>query len=408
MSFTPVTLLNVLLDISAEPVPVGRMALKDRRIYFEYDRTFLERGLELSPFKLPLKTSVFSNEEPAFEGLFGLFNDSLPDGWGRLLLDRQLRQHSIAPERLSALDRLAHVGRHGMGALCYEPDHSEDLPPSSVLELDRLASESAAVLKGEASDVLSELLALNGSSAGARPKVMAAVSADKKRIVSGLVNVPEDMEPWIIKFAASLDARDTGPIEYAYSLMAKEAGLNMPETYLFPAEKGHGYFGVKRFDRQAGQRIHMHTISGLLHADHRLPSLDYEMILKATMHLTRSMPEVEAMFRLAVFNVLTHNRDDHAKNFAFLMDANGNWRAAPAYDLTFSSGPGGEHSTTVMGEGRNPEVSHLKALGEKMGLSHSGKIIAQVRDAASRWKDFAKKTGVSKESGDIIDKTINV
>lgn len=407
MSFIPVTLLTVLLDISAQPVPVGRLALKDRRIYFEYDRAFLERRLELSPFSLPLKAGVFSSQESAFEGLFGLFNDSLPDGWGRLLLDRQLRQRGIAPERLSALDRLAHVGRHGMGALCYEPDHSEGELPASALKLDMLARESAAVLVGKASEVLGELLALNGSSAGARPKVMVAVNADKKRIISGLANVPDDMEPWIIKFAASLDARDTGPIEYAYSLMAKEAGLNMPETHLFPAAEEHGYFGVRRFDRQAGQRLHMHTVSGLLHADHRLPSLDYETILKATLHLTRSMPEVEAMFRLAVFNVLTHNRDDHAKNFAFLMDRNGTWRVAPVYDLTFSSGPGGEHCTTIMGEGRNPGISHLTALAEKMGLSHAGEIIEKVRDTVSRWKAFAKEAGVSKESMNVIDKTIN-
>ncbi len=406
MSFTPVSVLNVSITLAGKPVPVGRLALSNRQIFFEYDRGFLERGLALSPFKLPLKPGVQSNSDGLFDGLFGLFNDSLPDGWGRLLLDRQLRQRRIAPETLTALDRLAYVGRTGMGALQYEPDHSETTDLSAALDLDRLAQESHAVLDGDASDVLQELLALNGSSAGARPKVMVAVGKNQKRIVTGMVETGDNMEPWIIKFTNSQDARDAGPVEFAYSIMARIAGVEIPDTYLFLAKKGAGYFGVKRFDRRGSERVHMHTVCGLLHADHRIPSLDYETILKATMHLTKSMPEVEAMFRLAVFNVLTHNRDDHAKNFAFLMEPDGTWKAAPAYDLTFSSGPGGEHSTTVMGEGKNPGPEHLLKLGQKMGISRAAEIIQQVQQIVSKWSVYAILAGVTDESRESIGKVI--
>ncbi|HEY8190022.1 MAG TPA: type II toxin-antitoxin system HipA family toxin [Micavibrio sp.] len=399
------TLVPEIVHVKLGAQKIGRLAVRDRRILFEYDRSFLDSGIELSPFKLSLKPGIHSNADGNFDGLFGLFNDSLPDGWGRLLQDRQLRQRGIAPEIPTPLDRLAHVGNHGMGALCYEPDYSDDLPPSA-LDLDQLAGESMAVLEGGASDVLAKLIALNGSSAGARPKVMATVSDDKERISSAPNILNGSGNPWIIKFPARQDQHDIGPIEYAYSLMAKAAGVIMPETHLFSAAEGAGYFGARRFDRRGSERMHVHTVCGLLHADHRVPSLDYEGILRAAMHLTKSMSEVETMLRLAVFNVLTHNRDDHSKNFSFLMEPDGSWKAAPAYDLTFSAGPGGEHSTTIMGEGRNPTPEHLQRLGKKMDIARSDEIIEQVQTAVSRWKNFAREAGVSKESRDSIGKVI--
>jgi serine/threonine-protein kinase HipA len=255
---------------------------------------------------------------------------------------------------------------------------------------------------------LGELLSLNGSSAGARPKVMVGVSKNKNEIIHGVDDVPIGYDHWLIKFTSSTDPEDNGVIEYAYSLMAKSVGIYMPETYLFPALKGAGYFGVQRFDRKGNDKIHIHTVSGLLHADHRLPALDYEDILKTAMVLTKSMPEVEAVFRLAVFNILTHNRDDHSKNFAFLMESDGAWTAAPAYDLTFSSGPAGEHSTTVMGEGKSPSRKHLQQLGKKMGIKKTDDIIDQVVAAVSRWKEFADEAGVKKSSRDLINKTIQL
>lgn len=409
-TFTPLDRLSVSLDVGDTPIPVGRLAYKNRRIYFEYDRDFLDKKLPVSPFMLPLKSGVHEGKPDLFEGLPGVFNDSLPDGWGRLLLDRLLRCKGFSIGDFSPLDRLATIGAHGMGALIYEPDHS-DAASNAALDLDRLAEESRHVLSGESSDVLEELLRLGGSSAGARPKASVAVSGDKKNITEGTANLKESYQPWIVKFANSMDGEDAGAVEYVYSQMARMAGVDMSETYLFPAKSGAGYFATKRFDRlENGKRLHMHTACGLLHSDFRTPSLDYEDLIKAAMALTRDVRAAQAMFRLAAFNVLSHNRDDHSKNFSFLMDERGAWRLAPAYDLTFSSGPRGEQSTMVAGEGRNPNAEHLLKLAHHADLkpAEAKEIIGQVCEGLSTWRNLAENAGVAKETIKTIGNVINV
>ena len=389
--------LNVVLDFGSQKIPVGKLASQNRQVYFEYDAEFLQKNLEISPFKLPLQSGVQTFEPQLFEGLPGVFNDSLPDGWGRLLLDRALRAGGIAPDTFAPLDRLAHVGRHGMGALIYEPDYNADISDSQI-DLDTLSEQSQHILAGESSDVLDELLALNGSSAGARPKVMIAVNKDKTHIMHGIAPLNVDYAPWLVKFANSADSPDAGAIEFVYSQMARLAGLEIMDTYLFPAKLGFGYFAAQRFDLMPdGKRLHMHTACGLLHSDFRVPALDYQDLIKATMMLTRDIREAQKMYRLAVFNVLSYNRDDHAKNFSFLMDETGQWRLSPAYDLTFSSGPGGEQSTMVMGEGKNPTIEHLLKLAPLADLSEreANEIIEQVRNALSQWHTLAKQAGVT-------------
>lgn len=407
MKYEPVRLIHVSLSLQDKALPVGRLALKDRNTYFEYEQDFLQSHLEISPFKLPLKAGVSVCDDRVFEGLFGVFNDSLPDGWGRLLLDRQVRRYGIAPELLTPLDRLTHVGEQGMGALLYRPGFSDQVSEEKTINLDHIARETEQVLEGEAEEVIAELLKLAGSSAGARPKVMVGVSTAKKKIVYAKKPLPKSYSHWMIKFASSNDAKDVGAVEYAYSLMARAAGIEMMPTRLFPAKKGGGYFGVERFDRRGESRVHVHSLSGLLHADHRLPSLDYETVLRATLALTRNMTEVKKMFRLAVFNVLVHNRDDHAKNFSFLMDL-GVWKVAPAYDLTFSGGPGGEHSTSVMGEGRDPGKEHFIKLAEKFSITskEATQITDEVHETISKWSEFAEQAGVSKASKKLISSVI--
>ena len=408
MKYRATSQVHVSLDTGATPKKVGRLAWIDRKLYFEYDIEFLRGGLELSPFKLPLRATTYCGEPLPFEGLFGLFNDSLPDGWGRLLLDRKLRSYGIAPEMLGPLDRLTHVGKFGMGALVYEPDESDSTLNSNTLDLNKLATETTRVLAGETEVVFPELLNLSGSSGGARPKVMVGLSIDKSRIIHGQQLLPKEYEHWMIKFPSSHDSTDAGAVEYAYSLMARAAGLEMMATHLFPAKKGPGYFGVERFDRFRNTRLHMHSLSGLIHSDHQLPSLDYRDVLKVTFDLTRSMKEVTKLFRITSFNVLARNRDDHAKNFSFLMDANGSWRVSPAYDLTYSAGPGGEHCTTVMGEGKSPTRDHLERLAEQFGISKgiTKKILEHTREAISEWPKFAEEAGVRKATIRSIKKSI--
>lgn len=380
---------------------VGRLAAQGRRILFEYDQAFLASGLDISPFRLPAKPGTAAGDPAVFDGLFGVFNDSLPDGWGRLLLDRAVEKLGIARGELTPLDRLAHVGRHGMGALSYEPDKSTSDRSTTALKLEVLAKDAAVVLAGEEGPVIEKLLKLNGASSGARPKIVAQVSGDKKRIIHGPDALPEGYSHWLIKFPATVDASDIGAVEYAYSLMARDAGVDMPDTHLFGAKKKR-YFGIKRFDRNGDHRIHMHSLSGLLHADHRVASLDYDAFLKATHVLTKDVSELEKAFRIACFNVLAHNRDDHAKNVSFLMDDAGRWVLAPAYDLTFSFGPGGEQTMTVMGEGKEPGGPQLRALGDKHALRNAGIIIDQVQSAVSRWQVYAEDSGVTAKSAKMI------
>lgn len=379
MRFSNQNLVYVYYHGATHKILMGRLLLKSRKIFFEYDAAFIKTGLELSPFKLPLKSGVIESNDRTFEGLFGVFNDSLPDGWGRLLLDRKLMNIGLNPGTLSPLDRLCCVGTLGMGVLSYEPENPSTIS-NITNDLDEIDSKIQATLD-ENDTYVDDLLVLGGSSAGARPKVLLHI----------------DGEDWLIKFRSQLDPKDISAIEYAYHLMAIDAGLMVPDAKLFPSRKGLGFFGVKRFDRNSDNRIHMHTIAGLLHADHREPSLDYESIMKATLYLTKDISQCEIQFRNAVFNILSHNRDDHSKNFSFLMDQQGHWTVSPAYDLTFSSGPSGEHSTMIMGEGKNPTKKHLLKLAGTLGVKQDKalEIIDQVLAATQKWDAFADKVGVS-------------
>ena len=265
MRHNPVQHIKVSLDFGSGPGLVAHLALRAQILHFEYDADFIRRGLDLSPFRLPLKPGVQTFHTELFEGLPGVFNDSLPDGWGRLLFDRAMRKRGILPQTLSPLDRLAHVRKSGMGALIYEPHHAEAVQRTGV-DLDRLAKQSQDVLEGGAEDVLDELLARNGSSAGARPKVLIGFNRETGYITHGSQILPRGYEPWIVKFANSQDGPDAGAVEFVYSEMARRAGLMIPDTRLFPAKRGAGYFAIKRFDQNQTSRFHMHTPCGLLHS----------------------------------------------------------------------------------------------------------------------------------------------
>jgi serine/threonine-protein kinase HipA len=297
---------------------------------------------------------------------------------------------------------------NGLGALVYEPDHSTQ-ESSDNINLDKLAKQTREVLDGASDEILQDLLALNGSSAGARPKALIGLKSDYKNIIHGAHDLPKGYAPWIVKFSSAQDGDDAGAIEYVYALMARKAGISMPDVRLFSAKKSAGYFAVKRFDRNGKQRFHMHTACGLLHSDFRVPSLDYEDLIALTSALTKDAREIEKLYQLAVFNVLAHNRDDHSKNFSFLMDAKGEWKLSPAYDLTFSSGPRGEQSTMVIGEGKNPTINHLIKLGNEAKLSKNriAEIIDQTQAALANWKTLAKEHGVSAANIGLIAKRIN-
>lgn len=381
--------LSVYLNTYGIRRMVGLLYENAGRVFFEYSPDFLQSGIALSPFKLPLKPGVFEDEKRTFDGLFGLFNDSLPDGWGCLLLDRKLRKRGLSYDSITPLSRLSMIGRNPMGALEYEPA-DEAAEEVGNVELDSLSGEVDKILAGNDSDVLDELLKLNGSSGGARPKIVSYVSDDRQQIIHGGANPPAGFTPWIIKFSERYDKLNSGETEYRYSLAAKEAGIDMPPTHLFPSKNGGGYFGVQRFDRTPQGKVHVHTACGLLHASHRFSCLDYENLLKLTLVLTRDITQAEEMVRHMVFNVKSGNRDDHSKNFSFLLNKNFEWRLAPAYDLTPSAGINGEQTAMVNGKGRNITDEDLIAAAKVADIPASA-----VRSIINTVESALKNNGIS-------------
>ncbi|MBN2221206.1 MAG: type II toxin-antitoxin system HipA family toxin [Vallitaleaceae bacterium] len=347
------------LSVKYQNQKVGTLALYQKRfVVFEYTKEWILNGFSISPYSLPLEKKVFIPKWDPFEGLFGVFSDSLPDGWGRLLVDRMLLANQILPQELSQLERLAIVGGAGMGALTYEPEQKFQIGMTEFTDLDRLACECEKILKNKESENLDELFLLGGSSGGARPKIMKKINE----------------EDWIIKFESSHDLADAGIMEYEYSLCAKECGIDMEETQLFGSVLNKGYFGTRRFDRQKimgeiPHRLHMVSVSAMLETSHRIPNLDYMILFRLVLDLTKDYSEVIRLYRLMCFNVFAHNRDDHSKNFSFLYyEDSKSWKLSPAYDLTYSNSLGGEHATCINGNGKNPGMKELVEVGKNFGI----------------------------------------
>ena len=347
------------LEIFYHDRKVGTMALyKNLYAAFEYDSDWISDGFSISPFSLPLEKKVFMPKIDPFDGIFGVFNDSLPDGWGRLLVDRLLRRNGINPAQMGNLDRLAIVGETGMGALTYRPVISMN-DGNKQLSLDEIARECEKILDSKDSTNLDYIFAKGGSSGGARPKILTKVDGDD----------------WIIKFPSSDDDINIGKQEYDYALCAKECGVVMEEVKLFDSDRCSGYFGTKRFDRRGtsvADRVHMVSVSGLLETSHRIPNLDYDLLMRLTLQLTRSVDECVKLYRLMCFNVFAHNRDDHSKNFTYIYDEKSeNWYLSPAYDLTYSNSIGGEHATTVHKNGVNPGIEDILLVAKEIGINKS-------------------------------------
>ena len=356
---------------------VGTLALmKNNIVAFEYDSNWITNGFSISPFSLPLKKQVFTPRIDPFDGLYGVFSDSLPDGWGRLLVDRMLNSQNINPREISQIDRLAIVGETGMGALSYKPEYNLLEDKDYKEDYDNLALSCKKILNTEHSADLDKLFKLGGSSGGARPKILIKI----------------DNEDWIIKFPSSLDDSNIGKLEYLYSICAKKCKIDIPETKLFPSKISSGYFGIKRFDRKklstgAIRKLHMISVSGLLETSHRIPNLDYNDLMQLTLNLTKSFEEVEKLFRLMCFNVFSHNRDDHSKNFSFIYNEDLNkWELSPAYDLTYSYSINGEHATTINGNGVNLSLNDILNVAEKIGLDKkkAEKIAIEIRETVRK------------------------
>lgn len=359
-----------VIDVHLNGTRMGRLAqTTDRLCVFEYDNTYLQTGFSVSPFFLPLRPGVFVAKATPFGGNFGVFDDSLPDGWGSLLLLRYLKSKGIDVSRLSVLQRLALVGTNGRGALEYFPD-SSIRADEVFLNFDKLAADAEKILTTEyAGEGLETLFRHNGSSGGARPKVFVTI----------------DGKEWLVKFRAGIDPPGVGKIEYDYAQLAGRCGINMPETRLFENK----YFATERFDHSQQGKVHTISAAGLLHADYRIPSLDYSVLLKVCLHLTKNMEELKTLYRQMVFNVVISNRDDHAKNFSFQY-VNNHWQLSPAYDLLPSAGFNGFHTTTINNQG-NPALKDILQVGTEAGIPQK-----QAQQIVEEIVETCKKNGMGK------------
>lgn len=386
--------------------PVGLLELRNKRYWFQYDAHWLQQGFNLAPQVMDFNSTPQLAKLPVFQGLHGIFYDSLPDGWGLLLMDRFFkRQFGWDNHEITPLDRLAYLGKRAMGALEYEPVIIDNAINESI-NLQQLVEDSERVLAGKSHAVLNQLRILGGSPGGARPKVTVALANHSDDCVAGITELPQDYRHWIIKFRGQSDSNDMGKIEKIYAELAVQAGLEVPSNRLIQI-KGHKdpYFAVQRFDRVDNTKQHMLTLSGYLYADFRLPSLDYNALLTATAILTKDMREVERAFRLMVYNVAMHNKDDHAKNFAFICNRKGQWRLAPAYDLTFSTGMNNQHTTAINGAG-NPTRNDFAAIAAAHHIHDWENIIDEVLTAVAQWKNIAKKYKVTKTSFEKVSKAL--
>jgi serine/threonine-protein kinase HipA len=400
MKLAPGTPLTASLAFGGDeaPLSIGRLAMAGGMAQLEWSPELIAAPLPVSALLYPPEPGLHPARSRDFEGLHGFLSDSLPEGWGYLVMRRRLSKLGVSIESLSPLDRLALVGDHGRGALTYRPATA---PPPEVesLDIDALAAESTAILAGHEGTLADTLATLAGGSGGARPKVHVGFDAEGRISVSE-GETAASHEAWIVKFAAANDPPDIGPIEAAYAAMALAAGLDMAPYRLLPSKTGPGYFATRRFDRpRPGERLHMVSLSGAVEAPWRTPA-SYDLFLRATQAITRHADDLHAAFRRMVFNVLASNRDDHTRQHSYLMDEFGQWRLAPAYDLTYSAGPGGEHYLDVEGEGRNPTREQVRALGRRHGLPDRliDSIIDEVRAAVADWAHFADGAGITRAS----------
>ena len=373
--------LHVSFRFSANrTIRIGTLTEIGRDTAFEYDPSFISSGLNPAPFRLPVKVGVSVCDRSGGMETFGLFEDSLPDGWGRRLVDIAFRkQYGREP---STLERLSCVGCNGMGALIYEP--ADEMPQvESAFDLATIASDAMDFDAGLAEDVLPEVRRAGGSSGGARPKAFVGFNPETGVVCAERENLPVGFEHWMVKFNTRAEGDVAGETEYRYHQAAVRAGAVMMPCRLIETRVGK-FFATKRFDRISKDgRMHFASAAGLLHANFRIPGDEYRILFKLTDALTRDYSAKLELFRRAALNVLAHNRDDHLKNFGFLMDPEGRWSLSPLYDFTYATGPNGWQTLSVAGEGAHPGEQDLLRLGEEAGVARADatRIFSTVKEA---------------------------
>ncbi len=394
---------------------VGAVAeLDDGQIVFEYDETFRREGPEISPLNLPLDVRgpqsfpTLARLE-AFEGLPGVLADALPDRFGNAIIRKYFADQGRPDAAMSPVQKLLYIGSRAMGALEFRPPLriSRKLREDEALEIAGLVDAARRVVEGRTEVAIPEIIRLGSSAGGARAKAVILWNRPKSEVRSAFAPAQPGDEHWLIKFDGVGELGDPDPrpqpynrVEYAYSRLARAAGIEMADTYLLE-ERDLAHFMTRRFDRSGGRRLHLHTLGGMEHVDYNVPGLfSYEQYFRRVLALELGYPALEQAFRRACFNLLAVNQDDHVKNFAFLMGERGRWRLSPAYDLTFVRGRGltRRHQMSFAGKRGGFTADDFIAVGSRFGLDRGGRALVQeVGDILARWPDFARAAGVPED-----------
>lgn len=414
---------------------VGAIAWDESRelATFEYHESFSKKGLNISPITMPIEQArngkrIFSFpsiDRETFFGLPGLLSDSLPDKFGNKLLDTWFAQQGRDPNSFNPIERLCYTGKRGMGALEYEPILSTFKNESNSIEIKELVKLAKEILNERKSlksnihtsqnENLLEIIKVGTSAGGARAKAIIAYNPITGDVRSGQMDKLNDYEYWIIKFdgvtnKALGDPRGYGKIEYAYYLMAKDAGINIMESKLLK-ENRRAHFMTKRFDRIGNEKLHMQTLCALAHFDYNYSSAySYEQAFQIMRELKLPYSEMEQLLRRMIFNIVSRNQDDHTKNISFLMDKNGAWSLSPAYDITYAYDPSNKwmkaHQMSVNGKRTEINRNDILQLAKNMNLKKAKNIIDEVIESVSKWNQFAKKAELPNSQIKGIGKTL--
>jgi len=398
---------------------VGAVALDPEFHYyaFAYDPKFKRSGIELSPLKMPLDNTedvlIFMDlPEATYKRLPALLADALPDDFGNALVDRYMADKGISSSQITVLDRLAYMGSRSMGALEFRPQHGPKTKKATAIALGSLVQEARKAVTGTIGEdehtnaARRSIIEVGTSAGGARAKAVIAWNDATGEIRSGQAAAPPGFAYWLLKFDGVGEDRelgstqDYGRIEYAYSIMAKEAGITMSDCRLL-AENGRSHFMTKRFDREDGDiKHHMQSLCAMSHLDFKKKSANsYAQLFITIMDLKLDRSALVEAFRRMVFNVMGRNCDDHTKNFSFLLRHGGQWELAPAYDVTFAHNPVGQwtsqHLMSVNGKFKDFVVDDLLAEADRFGIGEAPAIIRDVRATVKQWPTIAAGVGVS-------------
>lgn len=404
-----------------------------RYVSFEYDRNFVKSGIELSPFYMPLSNRIYTFPDlplPAFHGVPGMLADSLPDKFGNAVIDQWLASQGRTPDSFQVIERLCYTGKRGMGALEYVPAKGPENRNTGSIDIDEMVRFASDVLKNREGIHVSmteqttsgQLLQLGTSAGGARAKAIIAWNEKTNDIRSGQIDAGDGYSYWLLKFDGvdrngdhgTIDKPEYTMIEYAYYLMAVDAGVIMNECRLLK-ENGRSHFMTKRFDREneTGSKIHMQTLGALGHIDYNTPCLcSYEQAAVYARQLGVENRDIEQLFRRMVFNVLAVNQDDHVKNISFLMDRKGCWRLSPAYDMTFAYNAQNKwlsaHQMTINRKKSGITKDDMLACGKAMDIkaSKANKIINEVKTVVDDWKSYAERVGIREITMKTVEDTM--